>query len=47
MKPSTISPETKKGELYKSPEIFEKLDKRAMEVSLIWKIQLTSMRIIL
>ena len=31
MKPSTISPETKKGELYKSPEIFEQLDKRAME----------------
>lgn len=31
MKPAIIPPETKKAELYKSPEVFEHLDKRAIE----------------
>jgi hypothetical protein len=32
MRPPMIPPETKKVDLYKSPEVFRKLDERAIEV---------------
>ena len=34
MRPAIITPETKKADLYKSPAVFEHLDKRAIDVSL-------------
>lgn len=33
MKPPVMPPETKKADLYKSPEVFKKLDERAIEVN--------------
>lgn len=38
VKPPIIPPETKKADLYKSPEVFKKLDERAIEVSFVKKI---------
>lgn len=33
MKPPVMPPETKKADLYKSPEVFKQLDERAIEVN--------------
>lgn len=33
MKPPVMPPETKKADLYKSPEVFKKLDEKAIEVN--------------
>lgn len=34
MRPAAIAPESKKSMLYKSPAVFEKIDKRAVNVSI-------------
>ena len=35
MRPAILPPETRKSQLYKSPAIFEQIDKRAIEVMVI------------
>ena len=37
MRPAILPPETRKSQLYKSPAIFEQIDKRSIEVLMISK----------